>query len=633
MDSYCYGNKHITLALLVLLLLSSFSTSFASTTSPFKIRNKCSNVLVWQRFGNWLMCTEDLPEGRVCYYYDYATNSRLNLKKALSGSWVPLGSAIKWLMYVDNYNGHDCLMAHDVDWQIYHVALDSKQNQVGCGMTGNNCVYGEYRDVKVGDHYPVNIYSYNIENGDQKTLCASDSEKSQFAHDEDLIVYRAYYSSDDVRICGQHFYGGDEVTIAGRDGIEPSVCGSLVAWAERDGTAYNIMAKDISTGELRLVASTTADPPCPEVGRGTVFWRDSRHFSTTGIDIYGYNWQSREEFIVSSAAGNEQRLRVCDDMVTWVTGISGFETLWGALIETPLKINDLGISLIADSSVKLKWTAIGTSNNPAISYDLRMRTDGPITEFNWSDSIPINDLPTPGSPGSTESFTLSPMWPGRAYFAMKVYLGNGVSELSNCIAAYISDGASVLNANDGEYVSFAGVVAGKSTSGSLYCREESGAGCARVDPLAGQILSAMGSKIIATGIFQQDQTYIGPVVSAATLSYSNELGVVTATGMSNCALGGFSSRYGGASEGGAFNAWMLVRTWGIVSELEKTSNGCFFVMSDGSSGLVRVTSAYLPPISLEDGCYTAIDGIIKITRDGQREIEIVNPSAIMILRK
>ena len=300
-----------------------------SPSAPFQIQTRMRNPIVWQGFGTWLMITEDLTSGRVCYYQEYTTKSRVNLKTAQPGNWVPLGSAIKWLMFVDYVQGLNRLMAHDVDWHADHVALSSTQNQIGCGFAGTDCYYGQYRAAPVGDHYPVDIYRLSMKNGSYGPVCVSDSEKSDFAHDGTLMVYRAHYGPGDDRVCGQYFSGGSEFVIYNGNVIRPTVRGSLVAWAEVSGGGYRIVGKSLDTGEIRTIAYTKANPPCPDAGRGAIFWEDGRNSKTTGLDIYGYDWATKKEFAVTTASGNQVRLRVSDNLVTYISGNLGYEILWG----------------------------------------------------------------------------------------------------------------------------------------------------------------------------------------------------------------------------------------------------------------------------------------------------------------
>ena len=212
----------------VLLLGGASCIAFAATSTPFQVFSKGKNVQVWQRFGQWLMITEDLTDGRVCYFYDPIMRTKLNLKAALPGNWAPLGSAIKWLMYVDYVQQLDRLISHDVDSQAWHITKSSTLRQVGCGMVGNVCVFGEYRANPIGDITPVDLYTANVGTGAIAAFCSSDSEKSAFAHDGNLIVYKARYPSGFTGLYGHYFQGNGEFMINEGDVSEPSVCGSLV---------------------------------------------------------------------------------------------------------------------------------------------------------------------------------------------------------------------------------------------------------------------------------------------------------------------------------------------------------------------------------------------------------------------
>jgi len=320
----------IVAAILLFVVAVLINRALAAVSTPTKILTNAKNPIVWQRFGQWLMITEDLPTGRTCYFHDPAHRSKMLFKKPLKGAWQPLGSAVKWLMYIDNVNGLDRLMAHDVDRHVYCVARSSAQRQVGAGMVDTRCIFGQYRAGRVGDHYAVDLYCINMIGGAVTQFYASDSEKSQFAHDGSLLVYRAYLGNGDYRILGAYFNQPGEFEIAARNGVEPSVCGNLVAWAEADGAGWNIVAKNLQTGEIRGVARTTANPPCPEAGNGAIFWQDARNKLKTGIDIYGYDWATGMEFPVSVAAGDQIKLRVCGDLITWASGLVNYQTLWMA---------------------------------------------------------------------------------------------------------------------------------------------------------------------------------------------------------------------------------------------------------------------------------------------------------------
>lgn len=625
----------LTCILILSAVLSVCSTGDALTDTPFQIRTNRKNVIVWQNFGDWLLTTEDLAEGRVCYMYNPVKKVYSNLKSAMPGTWMPLGSAIKWLMYVDYYQNLDRLMAHDVDSGVYHIVSTSNQKQVGVGMADTTCIYGQYGD-RVGDHYAVGLYKLDIVRGGITPFCISSSEKSQFAHDCNLIVYRANYGSGDIRICGIYFGGGDEFTITARPGFEPSVCWPLVAWYEPSGSGYNIMGINLVSGELRTIAYTTASPPRPEAGQGGIFWQDARNSGTTGIDIYGYDWNTRQEYPVTTATGSQLNLRVCGNLVTWTTGLTSNQVLWGARILEPVTISDLSVALVTDSSATLSWTSAGGSSDPPATYDLRMRTDVPITDANWGSSTPVTGLPAPQPVGQSESFVVQPLSEGHRHFALKVQLQSGAwSSISDSVCAYVGTEQSALrDAPEGASVSFTGVVSGIGVGDSFYCQRSDRSQAVKVILRTPQTL-AVGQRITVTGTLAQDPDLRGPILGNSAVMLGASTDLVRPLGMSLVALGGFDSRYGGTDDGGPSNLWTRVRVFGRVAGLSTTS-GCSFLLGDGSqlgdnSGMgVFVTSRFPAPTGLSNDDLVTVEGICRLSRTDGRQIEIVESTGITV---
>ncbi len=88
----------------------------------------------------------------------------------------------------------------------------------------------------------------------------------------------------------------------------------------------------------------------------------------------------------------------------------------------PDPIDDLEVTGWTSDSISLKWTATGDDGSVGTAhlYDLRYRTDGPVTEGNWDTATQVSGEPTPQPFGSLESFTVTPLWPDTEYhFAIK----------------------------------------------------------------------------------------------------------------------------------------------------------------------------------------------------------------------
>ena len=609
-----------------LLVFSSISIAQASTSTPFKILSSTRNPLVWQRFDQWLMITEDLTTGRVCYFYSPQTGTKMSLKDPLVGSWVPLGAAIKWLMYVDHVNGLDRLISHDVDSQNWHITKPSTNNQVGCGMVGNICWFGEYRAATVNGITPVDLYTADVSSGEISAVCVSDSQKSLFAHDGNLLIYKAQYSSSTTRLCGRYFDGTGEFLIEHCSPVETSVCGNLVAWAVQSGSGWYIMAKNLASGEVRSVAYTTASPPHPQAGENTLFWEDARNSASTGIDIYGYDWRTGEEFVVTNAAGNQYGLRVCDDLITWVTGPTNYQILWGAWLQPyASRVVDLRPDLIEGLHADLSWTAVGTSSNRAVSYELRAGQSA-VTDSNWDQADIICTVTSSAAPGSSVSAAWNASGYGCYFIAAKATFADGThSNVSNCIKVYLLSDAREAVQLQGGYVGFMGTVTGIGMDRSIYIQHGNGVPSVRALIGAQDIGMETGDIVTVTGICDADSEFFGPLIREAVIKSKSSAGEVKKFAMNNKALGGSAAGYKGAS-----NVWMPVRVWGRVSDLS-CSNGCTFRLNDGSTNEgVNVVCPFTPPSELINGCRACVEGICRVSRDSGREIEVVESGRIEI---
>jgi Tfp pilus assembly protein PilV len=148
-------------------------------------------------------------------------------------------------------------------------------------------------------------------------------------------------------------------------------------------------------------------------------WTFSGSSDTTGIFT--------RSVVISTPATGVKEVTVT---VTWqqtaqrggTISLAEYFTNWTEPDETPpAAITDLAASNPTTTSVDLDWTAPGDDGNvgPAASYDIRYSTST-ITEGNWASATQASGEPTPGAPGSSESFTVSGLASGTTfYFAIK----------------------------------------------------------------------------------------------------------------------------------------------------------------------------------------------------------------------
>jgi len=104
-------------------------------------------------------------------------------------------------------------------------------------------------------------------------------------------------------------------------------------------------------------------------------------------------------------------------------------------VTPPASVTDLNVTGSSLFTITVNWTAVGddSTSGTASYYDIRYSTSL-ITEGNWVDAGTCSNEPLPQPAGSTETFTIYPLYAGTTYYvAMKV--GDETlnwSSLSNC---------------------------------------------------------------------------------------------------------------------------------------------------------------------------------------------------------
>jgi hypothetical protein len=107
----------------------------------------------------------------------------------------------------------------------------------------------------------------------------------------------------------------------------------------------------------------------------------------------------------------------------------------------PASVGDLAsdTGLARHDAITLNWTATGDDGTygTASNYDVRYRTDEPITDENWDSATQAFGEPPPQPAGSPETFTVTDLSPDTTYhLALKVSDESGnTSGLSNVVTA------------------------------------------------------------------------------------------------------------------------------------------------------------------------------------------------------
>jgi hypothetical protein len=105
----------------------------------------------------------------------------------------------------------------------------------------------------------------------------------------------------------------------------------------------------------------------------------------------------------------------------------------------PAAVTDLAAGDSTGTSITLTWTAPGDDGygGTAAGYEIRSRTDAPITETNWSTATPLGGIVGPAAAGTIQSALVSGLTPTTTYyFALKA-----ADEVPNTSAISNSSGA------------------------------------------------------------------------------------------------------------------------------------------------------------------------------------------------
>ena len=127
-------------------------------------------------------------------------------------------------------------------------------------------------------------------------------------------------------------------------------------------------------------------------------------------------------------------LKTVDDLENW-SEMSNVAMI-GAPMIPPSPIDDLEAYNPTQTSMALRWTAVGDDNleGTAVAYDVRL-SSLPITPKNWRDATVLAEAPVPSEAGTEESMTVGDLLPGMQYFfAVKVIDDEGASSLLSNVA-------------------------------------------------------------------------------------------------------------------------------------------------------------------------------------------------------
>lgn len=146
-------------------------------------------------------------------------------------------------------------------------------------------------------------------------------------------------------------------------------------------------------------------------------------------------------------------IKTGDEVPNWsgLSNVISRTTLAAPDTIRPALIANLSITGTTETTAALSWAAVGDDSltGNAASYDIR-RSTSPITAANWTSATQVTGEPTPGAPGSTQTFTVTGLTRQTTYyFAIKAVDDAGnLSALSNVPSATTPDQTRPAAIND-----------------------------------------------------------------------------------------------------------------------------------------------------------------------------------------
>jgi hypothetical protein len=137
-------------------------------------------------------------------------------------------------------------------------------------------------------------------------------------------------------------------------------------------------------------------------------------------------------------------IKTADDVPNWapISNVISRTTLQAPDVVRPGPVASLAVTGMTDSTATLGWAAVGDDSltGTATRYDIRYSTS-PINATNWNSATQVGGEPTPASPGTAQSYTVTGLSRQVTYyFALKVEDDAGnVSTLSNVVNATTPD--------------------------------------------------------------------------------------------------------------------------------------------------------------------------------------------------
>ncbi|NLH15446.1 MAG: hypothetical protein GX455_02595 [Phycisphaerae bacterium] len=351
------GLRQVTIACLEAMILAT--TAFSVPWKPIPVYPSTDSQeapdisgtrVVWQQYvsGDWDIYSADITDPKNPVLTIVSQYTQIQMYPSIHDTTVA------WQEFVTEYE----------DWDIYIRDLSSADNQdvlvtnfsgdqTSPAVSGNLVVWqdnsaGDW-DVALGDITdPTDIRTY--------TLTEYSYDQQNPAIDREWVVWEDNFVWDDNPDGIWDLYGADVMRVNkpveylfggfANHQQRSAISGHYVVWQqlyidEQNNEDWDLYAADVSdpsNPKIIAVAIESSNAINPDISGNLIVWQDDRN---TDWDIYGYNLDTRQEFLISDAQidqtvySDQTNPAIDGTTVVWEDNLGGKMNIYLALLSGP----------------------------------------------------------------------------------------------------------------------------------------------------------------------------------------------------------------------------------------------------------------------------------------------------------
>ncbi|MCC7105431.1 MAG: hypothetical protein IT307_09840 [Chloroflexi bacterium] len=272
------------------------------------------------------------------------------------------------------------------------TVAERRKDQIQPRVAGDWVVWKDYRNLsmrQVDESPNGQVFAYNLSTGEERQLSNKDADHPSISGT--LVVWAAAFGRG-TEIQGIDLVGGELFGVTDANGRQerPAISDTIVVWQDNRSGNWDIFMRDLQVSSEVPVVEDLSDQELPAVSGHTIVWQDWRG---SGPNIYGFDLDSQQEFRVTST--ND----------AFEPAVSGRWVAWHAPREraiyaqnlddgTPIRLNSASAGnryQVAISGDLVVWTDERNGNRDIWGYDLRTKTEFPVTQRATDQDYPAVD--------------------------------------------------------------------------------------------------------------------------------------------------------------------------------------------------------------------------------------------------